>query len=88
MIDQPTNTVASWQDEHRKNLAAKGIEVPPESDIPESFHCRRCHRNLPMGIYGRHYKECPGFTSKCYETCPPTPPEPVERTVPPYEPPG
>ena len=73
MNEQPTNTVASWQDEHRKNLAAKGIEVPPEeSDIPESFHCRRCHRNLPQAIYGRHYKECPGFTSKCREDCPPT----------------
>lgn len=72
----------SLQAEHRKNLARKGIEVPPEeSDIPETFHCRRCHRNLPMAIYARHYKECPGFTSECYDTCPATPSEPVSTHV-------
>jgi hypothetical protein len=54
--------------------------------LPKTFHCRRCHREVPMDKYIPHYKSCPGFSSKCYEKCPPTPPEPVERTVAPYEP--
>jgi len=47
--------------------------------IPKTFHCRRCHRDHPMESYAKHYKNCPGFASKCYETCPPTPQEPLAR---------
>lgn len=50
MKEESQSTVSKWQEEHRQRLAAKGIEVPEEEpDVPPFFHCRRCHRNLPIG---------------------------------------
>jgi hypothetical protein len=69
--DESQSTVAKWQKDHREQLAAKGIELP-EEEAATTFHCRRCHRELPIAQYKPHYKTCPGFTSKCYESCPPT----------------
>jgi hypothetical protein len=66
------------QEEHRKNLARKGIDAAPE-EPSTTFHCRRCHRELPIAEYAKHYKSCPGFTSKCYDTCPATG-EPVDHS--------
>ena len=59
----------SLQAEHRKNLAQKGIDVPEEPDRPEEppVHCRRCHRDIPAAAYPKHYRECPGFASRCEE---------------------
>ncbi|HEY0140392.1 MAG TPA: hypothetical protein VGF48_05815 [Thermoanaerobaculia bacterium] len=50
-----------------------------EGILPKTFHCRRCHRDLPMAEYVPHYKTCPGFAGKCYETCPPTA-EPTDQS--------
>jgi len=67
MNDESKSTVSKWQDEHRQKLAAQGIELPDEPPV----HCSRCHRNIPTEEHPKHYRECPGFTSGCYETCPP-----------------
>lgn len=71
MSPEPKSQLTEWQKEHRKKLAAEGIEIAEERNFT---HCHRCHRDIQAPEYPKHYRECPGFSSACETVgCPASP---------------
>ncbi|HSY52438.1 MAG TPA: hypothetical protein VLC46_26795 [Thermoanaerobaculia bacterium] len=67
MIERPESQLSNWQKEHQQKLAAEGLEFPDGPEDPPFTHCKRCHRDIQEAEYAKHYRDCPGFASKCEE---------------------